>query len=284
MSRLFAGFGLVIGLIVTGCESNSPPAVKSTTPDQAANPESVRGTTKSPAPTVTLDIKNWDETLELVAQHKGKVVMLDVWSTSCTPCMDEFPHLVELHKKHGEKLVCMSASCDYVGIKSKPPESYRDGVLEFLTKQNATFQNVLLNVDADTLFAKIDLASIPAVYVFGTNGKVAKRFDNDNAKAGEEFTYTKDVVPFVEKLLEGKKNEELRTENGSGLLFSFLILRSSFFIPHFLHPSWLTHRSLISAARALRASTQRADRTGDPPSPVALPERARSSARRQAVS
>ena len=162
---------------------------------------------------VTLDIKNWDETIALVAEHKGKVVVLDLWSTSCEPCMVEFPHLVELHKQHGDKLVCMSASCDYAGIKSKPPETYRDHVLEFLTKQNATFTNVLLNVESDTLFEKIELASIPAVYVFGPDGKIAKRFDNDNAKKGEDFTYAKDIVPFVEKLLDGTKNEELRTEN-----------------------------------------------------------------------
>lgn len=201
MSRLFAGFGLVIGMIATGCESKSPPAVKSSVPDKTAKTELVTEPTKNPAASVALDIKNWDETLELVAKQKGKVVVLDVWSTSCDPCMVEFPHLVELHKKHGEKLVCMSASCDYAGIKSKPPESYRDRVLEFLTKQNATFTNVLLNVDSDALFEKIELASIPAVYVFGSDGKVAKRFDNDNAKPGEDFTYAKDIVPFVEKLL-----------------------------------------------------------------------------------
>ena len=158
-------------------------------------------TAKTPSPTVTLDIKNWDETLELVAQHKRKVVVLDLWSTSCEPCMVEFPHLVELHKQHGDKLVCLSASCDYVGIKSKPPETYRARVLEFLTKQNATFPNVLLNVESDALFEKIELASIPAVFVFGPDGKIAKRFDNDNAKPGEDFTYAKDIVPFVETLL-----------------------------------------------------------------------------------
>ena len=176
---LFAS--LLVGFLTTlGCESQ---------------------TAETRSPSVTLDIKNWDETLELVAQHKGKVVVLDLWSTSCEPCMVEFPHLVELHKQHGAKLVCLSASCDYAGIKSKPPETYRDRVLEFLTKQNATFSNVLLNVDSDKLFEKIELASIPAVYVFGTDGKVAKRFDNDNAKAGEDFTYVKDIVPFVDGLL-----------------------------------------------------------------------------------
>lgn len=193
---------LLFSLAVFGCESNSqtPPA-KAKGPDTTLPVEPTGDSAKSSAVTVALEIKNWDETLALVAEHKGKVVVLDVWSTSCDPCMVEFPHLVELHKQHGDKLACMSASCDYAGIKSKPPESYRDHVLEFLTKQNATFQNVLLNVESDALFEKIELASIPAVYVFGKDGKVAKRFDNDNAKPGEDFTYTKDIVPFVEKLL-----------------------------------------------------------------------------------
>lgn len=211
MPRLLSVLLLFALLTSLGCETSSPPpAVAPSTGTVPAGPspaEIARATassekeTAASATTVSLEIKNWDETLELVAQHKGKVVVLDVWSTSCDPCMVEFPHLVELHKQHGDKLVCMSASCDYAGIKSKPPESYRDHVLEFLTKKEATFQNVLLNVESDALFEKIELASIPAVYVFGRDGKVAKRFDNDNAKPGEDFTYTKDIVPFVEKLL-----------------------------------------------------------------------------------
>lgn len=201
MLRLSAVFVLTFALLTVGC--GSPSAPQSSSPNASAPPK--EPPSQSPVvanvASVTLDIKNWDETLALVAKHKGKVVVLDLWSTSCDPCMVEFPHLVELHKQHGDKLICISASCDYAGIKSKPPESYRDHVLEFLTKQNATFQNVLLNVESDVLFEKIELASIPAVYVFGSDGKVAKRFDNDNAKPGEDFTYTKDIVPFVEKLL-----------------------------------------------------------------------------------
>jgi thiol-disulfide isomerase/thioredoxin len=203
---------LTAGLLTSfGCETSSPPpAVAPSTGAVPAGPSpaeiapaTASSEQETAMATVTLDIKNWDETLELVARHKGKVVVLDLWSTSCEPCMVEFPHLVGLHKQHGGngKLVCLSASCDYAGIKSKPPESYRERVLEFLIKQNATFQNVLLNVESDVLFEKIELASIPAVCVFGTDGKIAKRFDNDNAKAGEDFTYSKDIVPFVEKLL-----------------------------------------------------------------------------------
>ncbi len=190
---------------ILGCESNSQtvtsPSPKTQEPDKSVLSEPVGDAAKNPAAAVALDLKNWDETLALVAWHKGKIVVLDLWSTSCEPCTVEFPHLVELHKQHGEKLVCMSASCDYAGIKSKPPESYRERVLAFLAKQNATFPNVLLNVESDVLFEKLELASIPAVYVFGADGKVAKRFDNDHAKPGEDFTYAKDIMPFVEKLL-----------------------------------------------------------------------------------
>lgn len=205
MRRFFSVIILCSLLTLAGCGSSVPDSPPATTnlETQSALPNATEAQPPvSATSTVSLDIKNWDETLELVAQHKGKIVVLDLWSTSCDPCMVEFPHLVELHKKHsGGKLVCMSASCDYAGIKSKPPESYRDHVFEFLTSKEATFPNVLLNVESDVLFEKIDLASIPAVYVFGADGQIAKRFDNDNAKPGEDFTYTKDIVPYVEGLL-----------------------------------------------------------------------------------
>ena len=120
---------LLAGLLTPlGCEVSSPlppsPPSTGTVPAGPTPAEIAAATTAiETASAVTLDIKNWDETLALVAQHKGKVVVLDLWSTSCEPCMVEFPHLVELHKQHGDKLVCLSASCDYAGIKSKPPET-----------------------------------------------------------------------------------------------------------------------------------------------------------------
>jgi thiol-disulfide isomerase/thioredoxin len=162
--------------------------------------------TPAKSPKVTLQIASWDETLKLVEGHKGKIVVLDAWSTSCQPCMKEFPNLVHLHKKHASQgLICMSLSCDYAGIKNKPPEFYKERVLKFLTKQGATFQNLLANDPSDELFEKMKLSSIPAVYVFGRDGKLAKRFDNEQAQTEDDnFTY-EDVTKLVESLLAGKK-------------------------------------------------------------------------------
>ena len=154
---------------------------------------------------VSLQIVDWDETLKLVAAHKGKVVVLDAWSTSCPPCMKEFPNLVKMHQKYGGKeVVCMSLSCDYAGIKNKPPEFYRERVLKFLDKQDAGFQNLLSSVPSEDLFDKMGISSIPAVYVYGADGKLAKRFDNEQAKAEDDnFTYA-DINKLVEELVEKK--------------------------------------------------------------------------------
>ena len=158
----------------------------------------------SGASKVSVEILNWEETQRLVASHKGKIVVLDAWSTSCEPCKEEFPNLVKLHKELGRDVVCMSMSCDFAGIKNKPPEFYRERVMKFLQAQGATFQNILSNVPSDELFEQMDLASIPAVYVYGRDGKLAKRFDNDSIKTDSEaFTY-KEVRSLVEKLLAKK--------------------------------------------------------------------------------
>jgi len=156
-------------------------------------------------PKVSLEIVSWEETQKLVAAHKGKIVVLDAWSTSCQPCMKEFPNLVKLHQKYaGKGVACMSLSCDYQGIKNKPPEFYRERVLKFLDKQGAGFQNLLATDPADELYDKMELASIPAVFVYGRDGKLAKRFDNEQAKTEDDnFTYA-DVTKLVEELLKAK--------------------------------------------------------------------------------
>ena len=49
-----------------------------------------------------------------------------------------------------------------------------------------------------------ELASIPAVFVYGRDGKLVRRFDNEEAKTDDDnFTYA-DVTKLVEELLKAK--------------------------------------------------------------------------------
>ena len=145
---------------------------------------------------VKVEIADWKGVEKWIASQKGKVVVVDMWSLSCEPCRKEFPNLVKLHNDQGDKVACLSVSTDYAGIKSKPPAFYEPKVLEFLTSQKATCKNIMCSVESDALFEQLDLASIPAVYVYGKDGKLARRF------AGEEVHYDKEVLPLVAELLK----------------------------------------------------------------------------------
>jgi thiol-disulfide isomerase/thioredoxin len=154
---------------------------------------------KKPAD-VKLQILDWQATQKLVASKKGKIVVLDAWSTSCLPCIREFPNLVALQKSHADDVACISLNLDYIGLKSKPPEFYRERVLKFLNKQNSALDNVLCSEESEVMFEKLGVPSIPAVLVYDRAGKLAKTFDNSDAENEDEgFTY-KDVTAFVDEL------------------------------------------------------------------------------------
>lgn len=152
---------------------------------------------------ISLELGGWDKILELVKSHKGKVVVVDLWSNFCGPCKREFPNLVNIHKTMEDQVACLSFNLDYEGIKGQPAESYREAVMAFLEKQDAQFQHVFSNVLPEVIYNKLEIASIPVVYVFDQTGKIAKRFDNEQAdKPEKEFTYQKDIIPFIESLLK----------------------------------------------------------------------------------
>lgn len=206
-------FGCWLCCLIIGCGTAEEPAAPAEVPaageavESAYPPAAPAGQTEEPAPPesaeseVSLEIKSWEETQELVKQAPGKIVVMDLWATYCAPCLVEFPNLVELHKKHGDQVTCISVSLDYQGFEDEPVESYREAVMAVLKRNGATFQNILCSTDADTIYnEKIKQGSIPVVYVFDKQGHLAAEFPNPEDPA--EFTYQEDVLPLVAKLLE----------------------------------------------------------------------------------
>jgi thiol-disulfide isomerase/thioredoxin len=147
---------------------------------------------------VRLEIVAYPEIIKRVEAHRGQIVVMDAWSTSCEPCMKEFPGLVALAKKYPGKVACISLSFDYEGIGK--PEEQHEKVHEFLRSQKAVLENLLASEPSDDLYAKFKLASIPAVFVYGHDGKLVKRFDSATG-GGKPFTY-RDVETQVAELLK----------------------------------------------------------------------------------
>lgn len=141
---------------------------------------------------VTLQLKNFDELQALIGSKKGKIVVVDAWSTYCEPCMKEFPGLVAMHKKYGpEKVACISLCANYAGLGK--PEDEIEEPLKFLKQQGATFDNVFSTVGDEQLYKALKIASVPTIFVYDRDGKLVKTFDG-------EPKYS-DVDAFVTTLL-----------------------------------------------------------------------------------
>ncbi|MFM9010990.1 MAG: hypothetical protein ACKON8_09005, partial [Planctomycetota bacterium] len=62
--------------------------------------------------------------------------------------------------------------------------------------------NMIATEEADAMHRKLDLAGVPAVFVWRPDGTLARRFDDDVAATslGRPFTYA-DVAEAVDSLL-----------------------------------------------------------------------------------
>ena len=205
MARMRSGYLLFLAIGLSGCGSSEPLGTPTAIRETGVAPR-VPPAAESPG-NVHLSIVSFEGIQERIARNRGRVVVMDAWSTSCAPCMKEFHHLVELHKQYGpDKVACISLSFDFEGIGT--PEEQQGRVLEFLRGQGATFENLLSNEKSDVLYRKFKLAAVPAVFVYDRAGQLRKRFDNERAKSkAEAFTYEQ-VGRLVAELLEEEADGE----------------------------------------------------------------------------
>ncbi len=239
-SLITLAFGILVGAIIsmTGCgrqsaptsgvdvsDGDAPVAVQtpevSSAPGKLEMPSEIAPESDPPEPAATggiempkdvavpeengakatpqIEYGSWEE-IQSFAKSRGRVTVVDLWSLACEPCLKEFPGLVSLHDRFGSKVQCMAVDLDFDGRQSRPPEYYEDQVVAFLESVGASgFPMYISTTPSDDVYAEADLPSIPAVLVFDDQGNLAKVFVDAGESAG--FTYEKDVVPFVEKLI-----------------------------------------------------------------------------------
>ncbi|MGA2065907.1 MAG: TlpA disulfide reductase family protein [Thermoguttaceae bacterium] len=146
------GLGVAAGLalaalVLTGCSSPSPPPV-----------EAVQlGLTDRP----TLD--------RLLETHRGRVVLIDFWATWCPPCVQLFPHSVDLARRYADRglsVVCVSLD--------DPKDDA--AVRSFLAAQGATAtENFLARNGSGSETAaefQIEGGAIPFLKVYDRQGRL----------------------------------------------------------------------------------------------------------------
>jgi thiol-disulfide isomerase/thioredoxin len=151
----------------------------------------------SSATGVKLERLTWKQFQSRLVNEKIKYTIVDAWSTTCGPCKENFPHVIEMYKRYTSKgLAVISLSLDDPTDKAAVAEAEK-----FLKEKNAVCTNVLLDEGYGEGFEKLDIGAIPAVFVYGPNGKEVKRFTMDDPN--NQFTYD-EVEKAVVALLDSK--------------------------------------------------------------------------------
>lgn len=162
----------------------------------AAGPEAPAASPRSDSEVKLMTVK-FDAMIKQIASKKAKLTVVDAWATWCGPCKKNFPHLVEMHEKYaGKGIAFASVSLDDATKPSKVAEA-----TEFLVEKKADFTNFLLEESMDDAFEKLDISAIPAVFMFGPDGKEVRRFTLEDPN--NQFTYA-EVETAVEEFLAGK--------------------------------------------------------------------------------
>ncbi|MEE2843620.1 MAG: TlpA disulfide reductase family protein [Planctomycetota bacterium] len=173
--------------ICTGCGNTNK---KAPTPVKADEAQAADQVIKTPLTTMG----TWKDIETLIQADRGKVVVVDIWSTYCAPCMKEFPRLLDLQKLHGDKLRCVSFNINYAGLPNQTVETDLPYIHKFLAKQQFQLTNIVSTETDEQVYAQLKIYSIPAILVFDKTGKRV-------ATVMEEAAYETTVSPLVAQLL-----------------------------------------------------------------------------------
>ena len=149
---------------------------------------------------VSLAPINYDDWTHLLQDFRGSIVVVDFWATWCSPCLERFPRLVELHNRYSGQGVQFFSMCLDDRSESEAIQTAR----QFLTEQHATFPNYFMDENILDAFEKLDLLGIPAVFVYDRIGVLQYRLTGDDPR--NQFS-DEDVEQAIETLLKSRHTE-----------------------------------------------------------------------------
>lgn len=151
------------------------------------------------------DIRGHDVSLDM---FKGKVIVLNFWTRTCGPCMEEMPDIADLARilKPMPDVVLLTISTD------ETPQEAIDA-LKSVLREEAPFP-VLMDPESSVVRQKFGTNLFPETWIIDKNGVVRARFDGPREWSGSM------VVELIDKIRVGSycpvtaKGGQLSVESG----------------------------------------------------------------------
>ena len=111
-----------------------------------------------------LSLRDINGNMVQLSDFKGKVIILDFFSTSCPPCRQEIPDFIELQKQYGDKgFVMIGVSLSGLG-----------DVKPFAEKFGMNYTVLIANSRAAEAYGPI--RAIPLTFVIDKDFKIARKY------------------------------------------------------------------------------------------------------------
>ncbi|MBN1379907.1 MAG: TlpA family protein disulfide reductase [Gammaproteobacteria bacterium] len=139
-----------------------------------------------------ISYSQWQEKLK---SYPPDIVVVDMWATWCVSCIERFPKMIELHRQYHQQGVRFVSMC----LDERDDQPAITRAEKFLQKNNAVFENYLMDENLMQAFEMLDLIGIPVVLIYDRNGQEHFRLTGDNPN--KQFT-DKDVEAAIQQLLQ----------------------------------------------------------------------------------
>ena len=120
----------------------------------------------TPRPASDFTLRSFDGELIRLSDLRGKVVVLNFWSSWCAPCREEAAHLEQTWRKYKDQGVALVGA----GVWDKEADAK-----QFLLEQGITYPNGLPE-GKRPMAAEYGLTGIPETFVIDPEGNLVKRW------------------------------------------------------------------------------------------------------------
>jgi peroxiredoxin len=131
----------------------------------------------------TLDGKNVS-----LSDFTGKVILIDFWSTTCNPCLEEMPHLVEIYEKYKAKGFVILA------VAGDGPET-RSNVSSVVHQKKMSFP-VLMDEETTVISRYNPKKDMPFWVLIDKTGNIVKK--KNGYDPGDETRLAADIESLLQ--------------------------------------------------------------------------------------